>query len=271
MAFTTNYFVFDGIPCSEYGLMIYDISNNNQGVAAFQSTGSALTDWIPSRGKSFLYGIEYKTPLSFDLVFGLSTEWDKLDDDYLDRFEMDAIANWLTGHNEYKWLEISQADMATVRYKCVISNLKPVHISWLPWAFSATITCDSPYGYMYPKETIYQCSGETIITVENKSTLPRLYYPKVEIQLNGSDTISIANNTTGANAFVFTSLPAQHYLTLNIDNDNQVITSSNPDISNIYPYFNFSWLGLVTGYNHLSVTGDCIIKFICEFPVNFGG
>ena len=63
----------------------------------------------------------------------------------LDRYEVEAIATWLTGHNTRKWLTIVQADMETFRYKCFISELRLITDGDYPWAFSCKVSCDSPF------------------------------------------------------------------------------------------------------------------------------
>ena len=73
MGFFGNHFSFDGIPCEEFGLAIYDINGNSQGdTGIVASVGEVIEDWIPSRSKSFFYGIKRNTPLSFKMVLVLT-------------------------------------------------------------------------------------------------------------------------------------------------------------------------------------------------------
>lgn len=270
MGFIAKNFSFNRIPCTEYGLRIYDIDGNNNTATPFASTGELQTDVIPSTGRTFLYGRTYEKPLEFRLVFGLDPYMIRMDE-YLDRFEMDAIANWLTGHDTYQWLDIEQPDLEIVRYHCVISELEPIQLSWLPWAFSAKITCDSPYGYMFPNKFHYSCNGTTDINLINRSTINKLYYPKLIIQLNGSSTISIVNESLNNKEFKLSNLPQNYFLIISIDNELGKIECDDPSYSNLYQYFNFEWLSLKKGMNKLKVTGNCVLDIICEFPVNFGG
>lgn len=282
MGFTAMRFSFDRVPCEKFGLRIFDIDNNNNEATPFASTGSLQTDVIPSAGRVFLYGRAYDTPLEFKLVFGLDPCM--LDEnDYLDRYDMDAIANWLTGPNTYRWLEIEQPDMEMVRYHCVISSLEPIQIAWLPWAFTAMVTCDSPYGYKFPKtQTLLSSPGSAVtnrtIYVNNTSTLNRLYYPKMRIELASPDGpaggIAISNVTTGqtaAKSFAISGLRST--AVFDVDNEMGIITSQTAGITNPYQYFNFQWLALAKGKNELEVntSAGCVLTMICEFPVNYGG
>lgn len=269
MGFIAKNFSFNRVPCFEYGLRIYDIDGNNNKAAPFTNTGKILTNTVPSTGRNFLYGRSFDDPLEFELIFGLDPVGVHMDE-YLDRYEMDAIANWLTGHNEYKWLEIEQPDMETIRYHCIITDLEPIQIAWLPWAFTAKVVCDSPYAYRYPVEYRYDCNGTAEINLISGSTINRWYYPKTDITLNGGGNISLLNQSVGKE-FKMMNLPTGGSLTVSIDHATGKITSSNPSYSNLYQYCNFEWFPLKKGKNKILVTGDCILRFICEFPVNFGG
>ena len=270
MGFIAKRFSFNRVPCEKYGLRIFDIDGNNNEATSFASTGEIQTDVIPSKGRNFLYGRSFETPLEFQLIFGLDPLMLKMDE-HLDRFEMNAIAEWLTGHQEYKWLEIEQPDLQMVRYRCVITELTPIQLSWLPWAFTARVTCDSPYGYRFPEKYQYTCTGNTNINLISRSTINRLYYPKVQIELNGSNTISLVNQSCNNQELKFSGLPQSYFLTITVDNELCKIDSSDPAYSNLYQYCNFNWFPLKRGMNKIKVTGNCVLTFICEFPVNYGG
>ena len=270
MGFIAKRFSYNRVPCEEFGLRIFDIDGNDNEATPFASAGELQTDVIPSRGRVFLYGRTYENPLEFNLVFGLDPLMLKMHE-HLDRYEMDAIANWLTGSNQYQWLEVEQPDLEIIRYRCVFSELEPIQLSWLPWAFTAKVTCDSPYGYMFPQNFHYPCNGTTSIGLISRSTINRLYYPKMKIQLNGSNTISIVNKSCNNEEMKFTGLPQNYFLTISVDGEFGKIESSDSSYSNLYKYFNFNWLPLKKGMNKLEVKGNCILDFICEFPVNYGG
>ena len=93
----------------------------------------------------------------------------------------------------------------------------------------------------------------------------------MKIQLNGSNTISIVNQSCGNSELKFSGLPQSYFLTISIDNDLSIIESSDDAYSNLYQYCNFNWFPLKKGMNKIRVTGNCILDFICEFPVDCGG
>lgn len=267
MAFWGTEFIFDDIPCSEFGLMVYHFGSNGQDDVSFKN-GEVIEDRIPGRYDALTYGLVQNQSLEYTLVFGANME--SLDANAnLDRFEVEAIASWLTGHSTRKWLVIVQDDMEPFRYKCTISELKLITYGDLPWAFSCKVSCDSPFAYTLPDEYIYTVSGQSQVRLFNRSSYNGFYRPKMEITMYGGDGISIQNLSDNNRTFQFKELPGGNSLTIYVDNKNQVITDS-MDL-NLYPYFNMKFMRLVKGDNLLKITGNAEVKFICEFPVNIGG
>lgn len=266
MAFYGCEFTFDGIPCSEYGLMIFNIGSYSQGDVNIP-TGTMVEEKIAGRYDTLAYGIKQDKPLEFTLVFGANTE---ATDRHipLDRYDVDAISAWLVGHDDYRYLTICQTDMMDFRYKAVISDLKLITYGGHPWAFQCKVTCDSPYAYTYPTETVIECDGTTDVTFYNRSSYRGFYKPKLVIATSGGGSISIVNAADGGRVFSLTNLPTSVHEVV-VDNLNQVITTDST--INPYAYFNMKYFRLVRGDNDLTITGDAEVKIICEFPVNIGG
>ena len=267
MAFWGCEFIFDGTPCSQYGLMVYSFGSTEQEDVDFK-VGEMIEDRIAGRYDALTYGITHNQPLEFTLVFGANMESvDAMES--IDRYEVEAITAWLTGHKTRKWLSIFQDDMHEFRYKAYISELRLITYGSMPWAFSCRVSCDSPFAYTFPEEKVYEVSGSDSIRFFNRSSYNGYYCPKMEIKMTGGDSISIENTADGNRVTEFTDLPVSQSLVIYMDNKNKVITN-NQDL-NLYPYFNMKFLRLVRGDNVLNITGNAEIKFICEFPVNIGG
>lgn len=267
MAFWGTEFIFDGIPCSEYGLMVYHFGSNGQDDVSFQN-GEIVEDRIPGRYDALTYGLVQNQSLEYTLVFGANME--SMDaNESIDRYEVETIAAWLTGYKTRKWLTIIQDDMESFRYRCFISELKLITYGDMPWAFSCKVSCDSPFAYSLPEEYSYTVNGEEEVILFNRSSFNGFYRPKLEIAIHSGSSVSIQNLSDGNRTFQFTSLPGGKSLVIYIDNKNQVITD-NMDL-NLYPYFNMKFMRLVRGDNILKIKGNATVKFICEFPVNIGG
>lgn len=265
MAFYGCEFSFDGIPCFEYGLMVYDFGSTSEN-GKFTSSVKISEDRTAWRHTPLHYGATQNTPLTFSFTFGADT--DSMDKkQHLDRWEMEVIASWLTGHDEYKYLEITQPDMEAVRYKCIISNLEYTTYGNLPWAFKCEVTCDSPFAYLYPEKNTFSVA-DSLTTQVNCRASCKNYYPNLTINITKGTSFSIINHSDGDREFSFTNIPAVP-ITIYVDNENEVITNSR-DL-NLYDCFNFEFFRMVNGYNNLEITGNAIIEMNCEFPINVGG
>ena len=262
MSFYGSHFSFDGISCFEHGLMLYDVGNSNEG-GKFSSALEIFEDRTAFRHKPLFYGTTQNTPLTFTLIFG--ADMNSIDSgEHLDRWELEAIAVWLTGHDGYKYLEITQPDMETVRYRCIISNLEYTKYGNLPWAFKCDVRCDSPFAYLYPEKTSFDVNGELEIMFFCRASC-EFYHPKVKINITSGNSFFIKND----NRFtIFENLPSAP-LEIWLDNENEIITNS-ADL-NIYECFNFNFFRLMRGNNKLKSSGNGSVEFECEFPVNMGG
>lgn len=267
MAFWGTEFIFDGVPCSEFGLMVYHFGSSGQEDVNFQN-GEIVEDRIPGRYDALTYGLVQNQSLEYTLVFGANME--SIDANRsIDRYEVETVAAWLTGYSTRKWLTIIQDDMESFRYKCFISELKLITYGDMPWAFSCRVSCDSPFAYSLPEEYSYTVNGEEQVILFNRSSFNGFYRPAIEIAMHGGSDVSIQNLSDGNRTFRFAGLPGGNSLVIYIDNKNQVITD-NMDL-NLYPYFNMKFMRLVRGDNILKIKGKATVKFICEFPVNIGG
>ena len=255
-------FTFAGVPASTYGLALCDIDNKKHNANAFGNVANIVDERVYGRIKPLHFGVNYhEKPLTFHLIFASER--------YLDRYDMQKVAMWLTGHQQYQWLTIHQPDMAHIQFRCLIQKLTPIHVGWLPVAFEAEIVCDCPYGYSFPfKETL--SPGTT--TFFNDSTCHETLRPSIKIDVAaGCTSLSITNKSNGNKVFSFTDLPGGA-LTILVDNENCIIEETKQGLDGIYDYFDFQngFLELVPGDNELVVSGDVSIEITGRFMYNVG-
>jgi phage-related protein len=268
MAFYGCEFIFDDLPCTEFGLMVYNFGSNTQSDVSFQSTGDVSEDRIAGRYDSLMYGLVQNKSLEYTLVFGANL--DSMDaNESIDRFEAEEIATWLTGHQTRKWLAIVQPDMEPFRYLCLISDLRLITYGDMPWAFSCRVSCDSPFAYTFPEEYTYKVAGQQTAVLHNRSSYRGFYMPKLELSTFGANRFSITNASDNNRAFTFDRLPSGESLIIRVDNKNQVITNNHS--FNLYDNFNHNFFRMVRGDNRLVFNGHGTVKFTCEFPINVGG
>ena len=269
MAFYGCEFSFDGRSSHEFGLTMYNFGNYRQNdTFSFPSAGKIIEDRPEGRTAPLIYGKDRNEPMEFVLIFGPKEEsWLS---GFPDRWDVERIAAWLTEPQNYRWLEIDQADTQDVRFRCLISQLESISLEMHPFAFRCKVVCDGPYAYSYPETYVVQLTGgEKRVLLKNTSACEEFYYPSMVIETNGGTEFSIVNHSIGGEELAFTDLPASIFRIF-IDGENEVITTD-LDVLNPYEKFNLHFLRLQRGDNILSLTGNGNVQFICEFPRNFGG
>lgn len=266
MGYYCEEFKFNGVSCTAYGLEVYDVGSSKQGDTSFAAR-EIISDTAPSRWKPFFYGTQEKDPLEITISFGIAqTSIDGRT--YKTRADMDAIATWLTAHNEYKKLVLKE-DETSICFNAICTDLTETSDSGEHSTFEATFTCDSQYGYMENGadfSATFSSSG-TSKTISASFAIPDYYKPVIELTgVNG--TFSIKNTTDSNREMKFTGVP-NSVTSMTIDCDTGII-KSNADI-NLYEYFNMKFLRLVPGNNVLVLTGNGgTAKIKCAFPRNFG-
>ncbi len=249
--FQTYSFSYADVSASMYGLFICDFDGNMNTDSPFGNKASIIETRLPERVRPITYKINrHNEPLEFDLIFASERT--------LDRYEMDEIAVWLTGHDQYQWLDIEQADMADKRYRCIISQLKPISIGWYPMAFEAHVVCDCPYAYGFPFSETLTITNGTEITFRNPGTAREWLYPTVLIQImgnSGATDFVLTNEADPSNSMIFSGMPGGgNGLRIEVDNENRIITDLNRGL-NLLDYFNFNFFRLQPGANRLTIAG----------------
>lgn len=254
-------FTFANTPASMFRMFVCDIGSKQHSDNAFGNEANIVETRLPRRITPLHYGVRYHDkPLEFTLIFGAEQE--------LDRYQLQEISNWLTGYQDYQWLSIDQPDMSHIQFHCLIQSLTPISIKWIPVAFEAKIICDCPYGYSYPFEEVITLDGTTNFRFYNDSTIREMLKPNVKIELNPDCTsFSITNKTTGA-VVRFTGLPAGG-IVIQMDNENEIIYDST-ETYDLYDYFNFQFLNLVSGDNDLLLEGSGKVTISGRYLYNVG-
>lgn len=265
MAFYGSSFIFDGISSDQFGL--YLVTFNGTGQAAGNIGGSLEIheDRINRRSTGLHYGVTANEPLSFPVVFTVTE-----DNTYLDRFDVAAVAGWLTGHSQYKPLIICQPDMEGIFYRCLIKELTACEVGGKTVGFNGTVLCDGPYAYRSWPSTQYEFSGASEeIRYRNMSNVNDYYRPVIDLVSSASD-ISIENKTDGTK-FTLSGLPAGER-EIHIDCDHMVMTSS--DGINLYRYWNMDsekhFPRMARGDNYITISGVDQLVIKNEFPWNIG-
>lgn len=282
MAYFGCQFVFDDIPSWEYGLVIYDFGEIEED-GGFSSMPKIVEDRIARRYTPLHYGVTRNEPLKFKLHFGVDPR--AIDrNQWLDRWEIDAIASWLTEHDDYKYLEIFQQDLDAIRYKCIITDLTYSSYGKYPWAFTCEVTCDGPYAYLTP-ETISRTFAATTNSAQISMSFPlmnlaspRVYRPAIRISnLSNLEGVGVYCDGDEDNAFEINDLTGVGDY-IDADNEREILSCESG--LNLYDRFNLRFFRLLRGKDTvwikvwpktLNQRFTVTVDFQCEFPINTGG
>lgn len=259
--FNSYEFSFAGESSLMYGLMIYDIGSHTQSDVPFGNIAKIVETRTNNRIRPIHYGVNYhSSPLQFKLVFGSLEP--------LDRYEMENIAFWLTGYQDYQWLSIDQPDLERVQFRCLITQLQPITDGWIPYAFEATVVCDCPYAYGFPFEYRYDINGTADILFRNDGSVHEYIKPVLTYVPTSGGTLSIVNHNDNKREFRLAGLPAS--ITVVIDNDNGIIQDVTSNV-NLYDGFNLNFFRFVHGDNNLTVTGKGALTISGRLLYNVAG
>ena len=241
--------------------MVCDVDYAQQEDVPFGNQASIIESRTRNCIQPIFYGVDYhEDPLEFKLIFGAVQP--------LDRYDLQRISMWLTGHQSYKWLSIDQPDLGEVCYRCIITALKPVSIGWLPYAMEATIRCDCPYAYSFPIHKSYTITGESHILFANESSVRAHLKPLLSIVTTATD-FEIINQSDDGRKFAFHGLPSGEKSIL-ADNAHGILTDRNAEY-NLYEYFNMNFFRFIHGDNILDVKGTGTLTVDCRFLYNTAG
>lgn len=240
-------FIFAGQSSAMFGVMLYDIGGTGQSPVSFGNRASVVNASTTGRVKPIHFGVNYHDkPLEFKLVFGALEP--------MDRFRTEEIAMWLTGYQDYQWLYIEQPDLAHVAYRCLFTDLRPIHHGWLPVAFEASVLCDCPYAYGLPFRYQHEAGETGGLTVRNGGSAKEFIRPRLTYKTLNGGALRIVNHSDGDREFLLEDIPTGD-LNIVVDNENGIILEEKHGY-NLYDGFNLNFLRLVPGDNRLSVTGN---------------
>lgn len=254
------YFSFDGINCKDFGLQLLSFGTPSGTEEQSTTSSDASEDRSLRKLFPFHYGVDQTSPLSFELTFGKTEE--------IIRSEVSEIFAWLIGHQQYKWLEIHRDDMEHVRYKVIITQLAPIAMNGRVLGFRASVQCDCPFAYGYPKTFSRNVSGKSSLRIVNSSSYNGYIYPPMEVRLKaGSTSFSVVNKSNDDREFcIQLPQPLGIDVTFRIDNETFIIQCDASQIANVYQCVkDYKEFRLIRGINDLEISGNGFIKFACEF------
>jgi phage-related protein len=259
MAFYAKNFIFNDIPSEFYNLYLGTFNGEGENITTGSDNVNLLTQKLYRRPVPLFWGAEQTPVLTFPLSVYSTSE--------ITAQGYSEIASWLFGQQNYKVLRICQNDMVDVYFNCFLTEPEIVREGNIIRGFTATVVCDSPWGWKEPKSYVYTCNVNYYTTgyikFLNESANSFYTYPtevKITANLFGG-TVTITNTSDASRQSILTVLPNE---VITINSDLQTISS---DLIT-YPLYNFNlnFPRFIRGVNNLVVTGN-LYKLEITSPV----
>lgn len=250
--FNAYSFIYDGIPCDIYGLMIADFDGNGEKEQdTFSSQIRTVT--LPQSYEHIFMGYESKDPLQFQMTM--------VSENKIDAYTQGKISEWLLNRNGFLKLQVIQADLTSVIYYCMFTKMKVINIAGYTHAFTVDVLTNSPYQYENNKIISKVITTSGTMSIVNNSDINDYIYPNVTITSTAGGNVTITNTSDANRAFTITGLASGEVITISGKCQTLVSSTSLNRLGN----FNKHWMRLKRGTNALTITGSATISF--EIPV----
>jgi phage-related protein len=248
MSFYANSFIYDSVPSETYDLGIFNFDTGKI-TSPMGSDIEIFKKQIYRKPVPYLFGTSQTPVLEFPILFGSFGN--------IDATKRGRISKWLFGQNSYKKLQIFQDDLNDIYFNCLLTNPEATYIGNLGYAIKATVVCDAPWAWEFPKTTSASFAGDNFVNYAfsyyNGSDNSDYEYPIMAVTLNGvGASFNFINVTDSNRTMAFDNLQVSE--TMTIDNYRQIISSSTGllRMSN----FNLKWFRLLPGVNSLNIQGQ---------------
>ena len=246
---------------TDFGLQVVSFDPDDGLMDTYLTVESVFTDKFDGTMRND-YGAKYKETAILNITM--------VKNNYADfsRVELREILGWLTGLRKVSWLDLYNDDSGELSYSFLgrVSDVKLQKMDARVIGIQVEFTSVSPWAYSGIQRTELTLDGNgTLIPLCNFSDEEAAYiYPNITFVNKGSGTLNIINITTGEKTEI-KGLAANEKVTLDT---NKIIYSDN-DTKIFNDDFNWIWVKLIHGYNHLYVTGTghLIIEYRNVFKV----
>ena len=233
---------------TDFGLQVVSFNPDDGEMDTYLSVESVFTDKFDGT-KRFDYGAKYNETATLYITMVKNNYTD------FSRAELREVLGWLTGLRKVSWLDLYNDDDGKLSYSFLgrVSNVKLQKMDARVIGIQLEFTSVSPWAYSPIQRTELTLDGSgTLVPLCNCSDEYQSYiYPNITFVNKSADgTLSILNRTTGEETII-NSLAANEKVTM----DTNKIIYSDKQVKIFSDDFNFVWPRLISGYNHLYITG----------------
>jgi len=155
----------------DYGLIITHLDNYDNGeVDSFLSLDPVYRDSY--RGtKRTLYGTKYNSVILLNITVI------NMDKSEFTPEQTRSVNRWLTGSQQYTWMDLYQGEEAQYRLHCYVKDVKPYKMDSRIIGFNIYIESSSPWCYSQPQKETIQIAGTTTFELQCETDDVYSYVP----------------------------------------------------------------------------------------------
>ncbi len=257
-SFWTGEFYFDNIHSSTYKVCIVDVNERNILKQIGSTFSVAMEEDFSLRGNA----VHRETSKTLEnIVLQLC----KTNNKPWTAGEIVEIIGWLF-HNNFK--KFQPGDLSNQGYNLIYYlkaiDFKKVLNSNMEGYLEITFKSYDGYVYAIPTYSLVVSGGETR-SINSLSNVNSIYYPKLKVMNSGNkENEIIIRNTTTKNELVLKGMELGETIIIDCAIGSVVNTAG---INRFSVLQNFDFIGLNKGVNTISLSSNCAIEFICEFPM----
>lgn len=248
MAVYQKKFTLNNRSNTDFGLIVCAISPDDGETDSFLTVESIFTESHDGSIR-YDYGAKYTEPAVLYITM--------VKNNYADfsRKELRETLDWLTGLRKASWLDLYNDDSGKISFSFLgrVTDVKLHKLDARVVGVHVEFTSVSPWAYSSINHNEMSLNGNSVrYAIRNASDEVGVYvYPTVTfINKATNGRLKIVNHTTGEETLLF-----------NLGMNEKVVMDSNKNIYSDKPIkifgddFNFNWLRLAQGYNHIEITG----------------
>lgn len=235
----------------DFNLQIVHFSSGDSGEVDSYLSQEAIYSDSPRGTKRTLYGTKYNSValMQFTVMRPNGAEFS------IEKTR--EINRWLTGSNQYSWMDLYVGDEVKYRMHCFIQDVRPYKVDSRIVGFVITAESSSPWCYSSLQTISQGLNGTETLQINNLSDDLYTYTDvRTVFQNSTGESLTITNNALG-DTTVINNLKANEVITLS---ENMFITSDNT--ARIFGNdFNYVWPKLKAGVNDFTASGVGTLTF----------
>lgn len=257
-SFWSGEFYFDNVHSSMYKVCIIDFNENNILKQIGNTFSISMEKDMAYRGNPLHREVERAAD---NIVLQLS----KTNGTIWTNVEITDIIGWLfqDTFKKFQPTDFEEQGYNLIYYLKAIEMKKYLSPS-LEGYIEVTFQPYDSYVYAISNNILVVSGGETK-NITNPSNVNNIYYPKIKIKNLGSisNVITINNQVNGKSLSISGMENGEVVIV-----DCAIGTVINENGDNRFEVLqNFDFIGLNRGNNYISLSANCTIEFICEFPM----